>query len=242
MKTLAIVICLLALAFNLLLWPAAAETSGVDDEKEKVGKSELAEEERTIYALGLAMARSLHNLGLTEPELEVLVDGLKDSVLQRPAKVEMYEYGRRIPVFMKDRSKATVARETAASAPFLKAEAEKTGAVQTGTGLIYIEEKKGQGATPGATDTVTVHYHGMLRDGTVFDSSVERGDPATFALNRVIPGWTEGLQRMKVGGKARLICPANIAYGNEGSPPKILGGAVLVFDVELIAIREHEGE
>lgn len=242
MKTLSIVTCLLALAFNMLLWPATAETSGVDDKGEKVVKSELTEEDKTIYALGLAMARSLHNIGLTETELRVLVDGLKDSVLQRPTKVEMYEYSRRIPVFMKDRSKATVARETAASAPFLKAEAEKPGAVKTGSGLIYIEVKQGQGATPVATDTVTVHYHGTLRDGTVFDSSVDRGDPATFALNRVIPGWTEGLQRMKAGGKARLVCPANIAYGNEGSPPRILGGAVLVFDVELIAIGEHEGE
>jgi FKBP-type peptidyl-prolyl cis-trans isomerase FkpA/FKBP-type peptidyl-prolyl cis-trans isomerase FklB len=111
------------------------------------------------------------------------------------------------------------------------------GAVRTDSGLIMQEIQPGSGDSPAATDRVSVHYHGTLRDGTVFDSSVERGSPATFALNRVIKCWTEGVQTMKVGGKSRLICPPDIAYGNRGAPPKIPPGSVLVFEVELLAIE-----
>ena len=96
--------------------------------------------------------------------------------------------------------------------------------------------KEGSGPKPAATDKVKVHYQGTLTDGTVFDSSIKRGEPATFPLNGVIKCWTEGLQEVKVGGKARLVCPANIAYGDRGSPPTIKPGATLVFDVELLEI------
>ena len=96
------------------------------------------------------------------------------------------------------------------------------------------------GAFPTASDTVKVHYHGTLRDGTVFDSSVDRGTPVDFPLNGVIPCWTEGVQKMKVGGKARLVCPASLAYGDRGAPPKIKPGAALVFDVELLGIGGAE--
>ena len=110
------------------------------------------------------------------------------------------------------------------------------GAITTDSGLVYLDLVVGEGAGPVATDTVTVHYHGTLSDGTVFDSSVERGEPASFPLNRVIPCWTEGLQLMKPGGKARLVCPSDIAYGDRGSPPRIKPGAALVFEVELLSI------
>ena len=96
---------------------------------------------------------------------------------------------------------------------------------------------EGSGAQPRATDVVSVHYHGTLEDGSVFDSSVDRGQPAAFPLNRVIPCWTEGVQLIKVGGKARLVCPAEIAYGARGSPPTIPPDATLVFEVELLEIK-----
>ena len=116
----------------------------------------------------------------------------------------------------------------------MKKKAKKT---TTSSGLGIEMLKEGTGAQPKATDTVQVHYHGTFEDGKVFDSSVERGQPARFPLNRVIPCWTEGLQLMKVGGKARLTCPAKIAYGERGSPGRIPGGATLIFEVELLGIQ-----
>ncbi len=115
--------------------------------------------------------------------------------------------------------------------------AEKAAKTTTASGLEIVHLQEGTGPQPKATDTVEVHYHGTFEDGKVFDSSVERGQPARFPLNRVIPCWTEGVQLIKVGGKARLTCPAKIAYGERGIPGRIPGGATLIFEVELLAIR-----
>lgn len=114
--------------------------------------------------------------------------------------------------------------------------AKEPGAVRTPSGLVYKSLVEGKGASPKATDTVKVHYHGTLTDGKVFDSSVERKQPLEFALNGVIPCWTEGVQKMRVGGKARLVCPSDIAYGERGYPPDIPGGATLIFEVQLLDI------
>jgi FKBP-type peptidyl-prolyl cis-trans isomerase FkpA len=114
--------------------------------------------------------------------------------------------------------------------------AAEPGAVRTESGLVYRELTTGTGESPKPTDTVTVHYRGMLVNGTEFDSSYKRNEPAGFLLNRVIPCWTEGLQKMKVGGKSRLVCPASLAYGDRGAPPSIPGGATLIFEVELLGI------
>jgi len=108
--------------------------------------------------------------------------------------------------------------------------------VKTSSGLVYGELRAGSGATPRPSDVVKVNYRGTLIDGTEFDSSYKRNQPAEFPLDRVVPCWTEGLQRMKVGGKARLVCPSEIAYGEEGSPPLIPGGATLIFEIELLGI------
>jgi FKBP-type peptidyl-prolyl cis-trans isomerase len=114
--------------------------------------------------------------------------------------------------------------------------AAESGAIRTPSGLVYRELRAGTGESPKATDSVTVNYRGTLTNGTEFDSSYKRNEPAQFPLNRVIPCWTEGLQRMRVGGKSRLVCPAGLAYGERGSPPDIPGGATLIFEVELLAI------
>lgn len=123
------------------------------------------------------------------------------------------------------------------SAAFLKEMAGKKGALKTASGLIYFELEKGDGKSPVATDTVKVHYHGTVADGSVFDSSVDRKEPATFSLKHVIPCWIEGLQMMRVGGKAKLICPAEIAYGNRGAGAMIRPGEALAFEVELLGIE-----
>ena len=111
------------------------------------------------------------------------------------------------------------------------------GAQSSESGLIITHTLEGTGASPTATDAVQVHYHGTFEDGSVFDSSVDRGQPARFPLDRVIPCWTEGVAMMKVGGKATLVCPPEIAYGPRGKPPKIPPNATLTFEVELISIE-----
>lgn len=118
----------------------------------------------------------------------------------------------------------------------LQSAAAEPGAVVTASGLVYRSLKDGTGRSPRATDTVRVHYRGSFPDGKVFDSSYTRGQPAEFPLDRVIPCWTEGLQRMKAGGKARLTCPSRIAYGERGAPPTIPPNATLVFEVELLGV------
>jgi peptidylprolyl isomerase len=124
-----------------------------------------------------------------------------------------------------------------AGAEFLEKNKAREGVKATGSGLQYEVLTVGSGEVhPKASDKVTVHYHGTLIDGTVFDSSVDRGEPASFPLNRVIPGWTEGLQLMVIGEKTRFYIPSNIAYGNKSIGP-IKGGSTLIFDVELIAIN-----
>lgn len=119
---------------------------------------------------------------------------------------------------------------------YLEKAAAEPGAQKTASGLVYRELRPGTGPSPNATDTVKVHYRGTLTDGTEFDSSYKRNEPAEFPLNAVIPCWTEGDQKMKVGGKSQLVCPAAIAYGERGAPPQIPGGATLVFEIELLGV------
>jgi FKBP-type peptidyl-prolyl cis-trans isomerase FkpA len=123
-----------------------------------------------------------------------------------------------------------------ASKAYLEKAAAMPGATRTASGLVYRELRAGAGASPKPTDVVKVHYRGTLVDGKEFDSSYKRNEPAQFPLSRVIPCWTEGVQKMKIGGKSQLVCPSNIAYGDAGSPPDIPGGATLIFEIELLGI------
>jgi FKBP-type peptidyl-prolyl cis-trans isomerase len=123
-----------------------------------------------------------------------------------------------------------------AGTAYVEKASKEAGASKTASGMVIKQTKEGTGAKPAATDQVKVHYEGRLIDGKVFDSSIARGEPATFPLNGVIPCWTEGVQTMKVGGKAQFVCPASLAYGPNGSPPTIPPQSTLVFDVELLDI------
>jgi FKBP-type peptidyl-prolyl cis-trans isomerase FkpA/FKBP-type peptidyl-prolyl cis-trans isomerase FklB len=194
------------------------------------------EDQKTIYALGLAVAQNLEQFTLSAAELDLIVAGIRDG-LAGAGKVDPMAYRPKIQQLAQARAQAVAEVERKESAAFLEKFGKEKGAEKTASGLIYIPLKAGTGDAPKATDTVKVHYTGTLRDGSTFDSSVERGQPATFPLNRVIPCWTEGLRKMKVGGKATLVCPSGIAYGDRGSPPKIKGGATLVFEVELLGIE-----
>ena len=194
------------------------------------------DEQKTLYTLGIAISRSLTTFNLSEVELEVVKAGMTDGVLHKTPPIDVDAYGPKLQQFQQTRASAGASVEKKAALAFLDKAAAEKGATKTPSGLIITTLKPGTGAFPKATDTVKVHYHGTLTDGTVFDSSVERKEPTTFALNGVIPCWTEGVQLMKVGGKSRLVCPSNLAYGDRGAPPRIKPGAALVFEVELLDI------
>ena len=195
-----------------------------------------SEEQKTLYALGLFVSRSLAAFSLSEAELEMVKAGLTDGVQNKTPRVDVQTYGPKIQELQTARQTAAAAVERKAGQAFLdKAVAEK-GASKTASGAIVTTLKAGTGVSPKAADKVKVHYHGTLTDGSVFDSSVQRKEPVTFPLNGVIKCWTEGVQTMKVGGKSRLVCPPDLAYGDRGAPPKIKPGATLVFEVELLEI------
>ena len=194
------------------------------------------DDQKTLYALGLLISQNLATFGLTEAEIEIVKAGLTDGVLGKEKKVDVQTYGPKVQALQQTRASAVASNEKKAGSAYLVKAAGEKGANKTSSGLIITPIKPGTGASPKATDKVKVHYHGTLTDGTVFDSSVKRGEPATFPLNGVIPCWTEGVQQIKVGGKSRLVCPSELAYGDRGAPPLIRPGATLVFEVELLEI------
>ena len=219
-RTLCFAIGLLTLSTPLL---AAPQDPANDDQK-------------TLYALGLAISQSLGTFSLSDAELDMVKNGLTDGVLKRTPKADLQTFGPKIQQLQQARLALVADGEKKAGAAFLTKAASDKGSTKTESGIVITTIKPGTGATPKATDTVKVHYHGTLSDGTVFDSSVKRGEPATFPLDKVIKCWTEGVQQIKVGGKSRLVCPSNLAYGDAGSPPVIKPGSTLVFEVELLEI------
>jgi FKBP-type peptidyl-prolyl cis-trans isomerase len=213
------VLAALALAVLACALPAVAEEVDLNNDDNKA-----------LYALGQLLSQRLAQLELTPEELQVIVVGMEDGVFKREPRIVLGEHQAAIDGFFTARYARMVTK-------FLETAAAKPGAIKTPTGMVYIEGEAGTGESPSATDTVKLHYHGTLPDGTVFDSSVQRGDPASFQLDKVIPCFSEGLQRMNVGGSAQLFCPPELAYGERGAPPRIPGGSALLFEVELIEIQ-----
>jgi FKBP-type peptidyl-prolyl cis-trans isomerase FkpA len=194
------------------------------------------EEQKTMYALGLAVSRSLASFNLSEAEFELVKEGIADGALKRKPQVAVEQYIPKLQALQQTRAAAVAETEKKQGEAYLAKAAKEKGAVKTESGIVITTLKAGSGATPKASDKVKVHYHGTLIDGSVFDSSVQRGEPASFPLDGVIKCWTEGVQKIKVGGKSRLVCPPQLAYGDNGSPPKIKPGATLLFEVELLEI------
>lgn len=194
------------------------------------------DEEKTVYALGVAVQESLKPFAFTPAELELVISGLRDSAAGK-AEIKVADKQMDIQKLALARQAAQAAEGSKKGVEYQEKAAKEPGAVKTASGLIFVPVKEGTGPSPVATDKVKVHYTGKLIDGTVFDSSVTRGSPVTFPLAGVIACWTEGVQKIKVGGKGRLVCPAAIAYGDRSPPGSAIPpGSTLDFEVELLEI------
>jgi len=192
-------------------------------------------EANTFYYMGTMISRNLKMLSLSDSEAEQLIAGLRDALAGEAQPLDAAMYDPKVRELTQQRAMAAAQLELEAGKQYVAGMAQEKGAVQTDSGLVYLELAEGDGAQPDATSQVKAHYRGTLRDGTVFDSSYDRGQPLTIGLNQVIPCWTEGIAMMKEGGKARLTCPGNIAYG-ERAQGAIPANAALTFEVELLEI------
>ena len=199
------------------------------------------EKAQLSYALGINIAEYLRGMPI-EPDMDLVVMGLRDLFAKAP-KMSREEYNnamqlcqQKMRAAAQEKAAAVASRMKAEGEAFLAENAKKEGVKVTASGLQYEVLSEGTGKQPVAADTVRVHYTGKLLDGTVFDSSVERGEPAEFGLTQVIAGWTEGLQLMKTGSKFRFFIPADLAYGEHGAGGSIPPQATLIFDVELLAV------
>lgn len=192
------------------------------------------DEQKALYAIGVHIAKQLDFFNFTADEFEFVQQGISDKVKGNKIIAEPEAYQKQIGELAQARIKIGADKEKERSKAFLENAAKEKGAQKTDSGLIYIPIAAGTGKQPKATDIVKVHYTGTLTDGKEFDSSIKRGQPIEFPLNQVIKCWSEGVSKMKVGGKAKLVCPSGVAYGDEGRPPVIPGGATLIFEVELI--------
>jgi FKBP-type peptidyl-prolyl cis-trans isomerase FkpA len=195
------------------------------------------DEQKALYAIGVQIAKQLDFFNFTAEEFGFVQQGFVDKTNGKKILADPEVYKQQISELVQARVKAAAEKEKAKSKEFLESAAKEKGAQKTDSGLIYVPIAAGKGKQPKSTDIVKVHYTGTLIDGKVFDSSVKRGQPVEFPLNQVIKCWSEGMSKMKVGGKAKLICPSTIAYGDEGRPPIIPGGATLVFEVELLGVK-----
>ncbi len=204
--------------------------------------ADMTDEQKTFYALGTVLGQQVSNsFNATPAELEFIKKGMTDAASGTKSAVEMETYGPKIQQLAQARAAVRAEKTKAEGKAFADKAAQEKGAVKTASGLIYIPVKEGSGASPAATDIVKVHYRGTLPDGKEFDSSYSRNEPAQFPLGGVIKCWTEGVAKMKVGGKAKLVCPPAIAYGDQGTPGgPIPPSATLAFEVELLEVSKPE--
>lgn len=230
-----------ALPVLLAALPACAqEEAGADDGDE----APVAEtwDEKASYALGVNIGSNLDPEDLTldaDLILRGFMDALEGAEAMESEEIDtvLGELSTKMQEHADRARKAAMMENTAKSAAFLADKAREDGIVKTDSGLLYREIRPGEGDSPTATQAVTVHYRGTLIDGTQFDSSYDRGQPATFPVGGVIPGWTEALQLMKPGAKWELFIPAELAYGAHGSPPAVPPAAALIFEVELLEVE-----
>lgn len=192
--------------------------------------------EKVSYALGLSLGNNLKNSGIDSLDYAKLAKGIEDVLEQKTPEMGVQEAQAIISEFFQALQEKASEATIIAGKSFLAENAKRDGVVTLASGLQYEVITAGTGETPVASDKVKVHYHGTLIDGTVFDSSVSRGEPATFGVTQVISGWVEALQLMPVGSKWKLFIPSNLAYGAQGAGQQIGPHTTLVFEVELIDI------
>lgn len=192
--------------------------------------------DKLSYAWGMALGQQLRGMGVENLDKEAFNEAVAAAFDGKETKISAEEAQKLIQEYLQELTSKKEAQIKAVGEKFLAENGKKENVITTASGLQYMVEKEGTGAQPAASDEVTVHYTGKLLDGTVFDSSVSRGEPATFPLNRVIPGWTEGVQLMKEGGKYTFFIPSDLAYGPQGVPNAIPPHSTLIFDVELIKV------
>lgn len=203
----------------------------------------MTDDQKAIYAFGVVVGQEVsqqtRQLRLSPEEVTIFQNGLSDVLNGRKPAVEINDFREQFQALAQARQAAGATETAQQGEKQLAAAAAEAGAVKTDSGLVIRTLTPGTGKSPAASDTVKVHYHGTLPDGTVFDSSVDRGEPAEFALDQVIPCWTEGVQKMQVGEKAKLTCPPGIAYGDR-TAGTIPAGSTLTFEVELLGIQDKQ--
>ena len=192
--------------------------------------------DKVSYALGLSIGNNFQNSGIKKLQVEDFVKGLEDVLGEKQPAISYEEAKQVINDYFMKLQQERLEINKQAGAEFLEINRHKAGVVELPSGLQYEILKQGTGAKPSASDKVKCHYHGTLINGTVFDSSVQRGETATFGVSQVIPGWVEALQLMPVGSKWRLFIPSNLAYGEHGAGDVIEPNSTLIFDVELLDI------
>ena len=197
----------------------------------------MTEMDSLSYSIGILMGQNLKQQGFDTINPVSLADAINDVIKGNELKVPMGEAQALVNTYAKQKAEEKSAEARGGGEQFLTANAARTEVTTTASGLQYEVLQTGEGATPGPTDKVKVHYHGMLTDGTVFDSSVDRGEPISFPVNGVIAGWTEALQLMKEGDKWKIFIPYNLAYGERGAGSQIPPFAALVFEVELLEVQ-----
>ena len=193
--------------------------------------------DKLSYALGMSMASSLLQSGFTNIDAESFTQAFKDMMNNADTLISEQEADRLIRSYFAERQQEILSKNLEAGREFLAENAKRDGVVTLPSGLQYEILKESDGPKPSLTDKVKCHYHGTLIDGTVFDSSVRRGQPAVFGVNQVIKGWVEALQLMSVGSKWRLFIPSELAYGEQGAGKDIQPNSTLIFDVELLGIE-----
>jgi FKBP-type peptidyl-prolyl cis-trans isomerase len=225
----------------------AAQSAQPSTAQPQAGKPESVAD-RASYAIGFNFGRQFKQNDITVNN-DLLMKGLRDalgggqgSLTDEEMQTAMQAFQQQVMQQQAEKQKVVGEKNKAEGEAFLAKNKERAGVKTTASGLQYEVMKEGTGPQPKATDTVTVHYQGTLMDGTEFDSSYKRGEPATFVLNQVIPGWTEGVQLMKVGSKYKFYIPAALGYGDRGAGGVIGPNAPLIFEVELISVGQPQGQ